>query len=90
MKWPKWRIDSGPGDFLPMLIGCVFLFISGPSFLMLLLIPDRNSGLIGGPLLTILGTGIVLGVGFIILGVRLLSRPGSLAYRIAHFRFFWR
>lgn len=90
MKWPKWKIAEGQGDFLPLMIGCVLWFLTVPSFLLLLLSPDRNSGLIGGPLMVILGAGIVLGAGFLVLGVRLLSRPGSLAYRIAHFRFFGR
>jgi hypothetical protein len=90
MKWPKWEISTGRGDFLPLMIGCVLLFLSLPSFCFLLLFPDSNSGVLGTPLLIILGTGIVSGIAFVVLGVRLMATPGTLPYRIAHGRLFWR
>src|SRR5712691_2539273 len=52
MKWPKWSIATGDsGDFLPIMIGCIFVFLSLPPFVLLLVMPDRNSGVIGIPLL---------------------------------------
>ena len=90
MKAWKWQIAAGPGDFLPLLIGCVLLFLTVPPFATMLLAPIENSGVIGTPLLVVLGTGILLGFGFIVLGVQLLSTPGSLVYRLAHGRFFRR
>ncbi len=91
MKWPKWSIASGdPGDFLPLMIGCILLFISLPAFVLLLVNADRNSGVIGIPLLVFLGVGIIIGTIFVIFGLRVLSSPGSLLYRIMHGRFFTR
>jgi hypothetical protein len=84
----RWQIAAGPGDFLPILVGCVLLFLTVPPFLMLLLGPIENSGVIGTPLLVVLGTGILFGFGFVVLGVQLLSMPGSLLYRLSHGRFF--
>ena len=88
--WRRWRIAQGPGDFLPLVIGSVMLFVSLPAFVLLLIDNDRDWGVIGLPVLVILGVGVVLGVGFLILGIQLCSQPGSLTYRIAHGRFFWR
>ena len=91
MKWPKWSIATGqPGDFLPFMMGCIFLFISLPGFVLLVVNSDRNSGVIGIPLLVLLGVGIVIGAIFIVFGLRILSFPGSLLYRITHGRFFIR
>ena len=90
MKWPKWSISRGRGDFLPIVIGCILVLTSLPAFVMLLWKPDRNSGIIGTPLLFILGFGIITGIAFIVVGIRLCVFPGSLAYRIAHGRFFSR
>ena len=90
MKWPKWQIVVGPGDFLPILIGCVFLFLSLPALVLVLLKPDRNSGVIGVPLLVMLAIGVVIGMIFLILGVRTCSYPGTRLYRITHGRFFSR
>jgi hypothetical protein len=84
----RWQIAAGPGDFLPILIGCVLLFLTVPPFLMMLLAPVEDPGVIGTPLLVILGAGILLGFGFLVLGVQLLSMPGSLLYRLSHGRFF--
>lgn len=85
MKWPKWSIVAPiPGDFLPALIGCVFMFISLPGFIMLLVNADRGSAGLAGLLLVVLGAGIVLGAGFIVLGIRVCACPGSLAYRLTH------
>ena len=92
MKRGKWQIAAGPGDFLPLLIGCTLLFLSVPALLVLVFGPDQNqnSGVLGAPLLVIHIAGIILGLGFVVLGVQLLSTPGSLVYRLAHGRFFRR
>jgi hypothetical protein len=91
MKWVKWSIATGDsGDFLPIMIGCIFLFLSLPPFVLLLVMPDRNSGVIGIPLLVWLGMGIVVGTVFVIFGLRMCSYPGSLVYRITHGRIFTR
>ena len=88
MKGLKWSISEGRGDFLPIVMGCVIVFVSLPAFVMLLWMPDRNSGALGIPLLVMLGAGIILGLIFIVAGIRLCAFPGSLVYRIAHGRFF--
>jgi hypothetical protein len=91
MKWPKWSIASGDShDFLPIMIGCIFLLVSMPAFVLLLVNPDRNSGAIGIPLLIWFGIGIVIGTIFVIFGLRICSSPGSLVYRITHGRIFTR
>jgi hypothetical protein len=91
LKWPDWSIASGaPGDFLPVFIGCIVLFMSLPAFVLLLVMPDRNSGVIGVPLLVWLGAGIVIGLIFFVYGLRVLAFPGSLLYRITHGRIFGR
>ena len=90
MKLPKWQIAAGPGDSLPIVVGTGLLFLTIPPFVMLMISPDGNSGYIGVPLLVILGGGILFGLGFLILGIQLLARPGSLVYRLAHGRFFGR
>jgi hypothetical protein len=91
MKWPKWSIATGDShDFLPIMIGCIFLLVSTPAFVLLLVNPDRNSGAIGIPLLIWFGIGIVIGTIFVIFGLRICSSPGSLVYRITHGRIFTR
>ena len=91
MKRGKWQIATGPGDFLPVLIGCVLLFLAVPPFVAVLSgLDDQDTGVLGTPVMAILGGGIVIGVGFLILGVQLLSTPGSLVYRLAHGRLFRR
>jgi len=91
MKWPKWSIVTGiPGDFLPTLLGCIFLFISLPGFVMLLVNADRGSAALAWPMLVVLAAGIVLGAGFIVFGIRLCACPGSLPYRLTHPRLFSR
>ena len=91
MKWPRWSIASGdPGDFLPIMIGCIFLFFSLPTFVLLLVKPERNSGDIGIPLLIWFALGIIVGMIFVIFGLRICSSPGSLLYRITHGRIFTR
>lgn len=90
MKWPKWSISNGSGDFLPLIMGAIVLLYSVPGFIMVLWKPDRNSGVIGVPLLCILGLGIVIGLSFIVLGLRYCSSPGSLLYRLSHGRIFSR
>lgn len=91
MKWPSWSIQSkDPFDFLPMGIGCVFLFLSAPAFISVLLFPDRHAGDLATALLIVLGAGVVLGVGFVIFGLRICAYPGSLAYRLSRGRIFFR
>ena len=89
MRWWKWQIAAGPGDFLPLVIGCTIMLISFPAFVMLIVYPDKNSAGLDAPFLVIMGAGIALGLSFLVLGVQLLSRPGSLIYRLAHGRLFW-
>ena len=89
MKWRRWSITTpDSGDFLPAMIGCILLFISLPGFTLVLLKPDRNSGVLGLPLAIVLGLGIVIGVMFLVLGIRVTASPGSRLYRITHGRFF--
>ena len=92
MKRAKWRIAAGPGDFLPIVIGFALLFLSIPALLMLLFGPqqDQSTGVLGPPVIIVHVAGILLGLGFVVLGVQLLSTPGSLAYRLAHGRLFRR
>jgi len=87
---PRWTIVVGPGDFLPFVIGCVLLFISLPGFVVLLAVSDRNWGVLGPPVIVILGLGILLGLGFVVLGLQHCTQPGSFWYRLAHGRFFSR
>ncbi len=84
----RWKIATGRGDFLPFVIGFVMLLMSMPSFFLMLFSPERNPGIFAIPLLIILGLGLVVGIGFIVLGVQLCAMPGSLAYRISRGRFF--
>lgn len=89
MKWPKWSIVHGErGDFLPIMIGCILLFISAPAFVLLLTSADRGSAPIRDPLLVWFGIGIIISASFIIMGLRVCTSPGSRLYRITHGRFF--
>jgi hypothetical protein len=91
MRWPRWSIATGQsGDFLPLLFGGIFLLVSLPAFVMLLIAPDRDSGAIGVPLLVFLGAGMIIGVIFVIYGLRICSLPGSRLYRITRGRIFSR
>lgn len=91
MKWPNWRITrSDSGDFLPILFGGIMVFVSFPAFILLLVFPDRNSEIVSVPLAIMTALGTLLGSGFIVLGVRVCSMPGSLAFRITHGRIFGR
>ena len=90
MKRWKWQIAAGPGDFLPVLIGCVMLFLALPPFLILIFGSEQESSGLIKPVLFIITVGLLTGVGFVILGVQLLAMPGSLVYRLAHGRFFRR
>jgi hypothetical protein len=91
MKWPKWSIaTSNSGDPMPILFGGIFVVISLPGFLMMLVNSDRNSGVIKTALLVVLGGGIIIGALFILLGLRICSFPGSRLYRITHGRIFSR
>jgi hypothetical protein len=88
MSGRRWRFTAGRGDFLPIVIGGIMAFMSLPGFLLVLFVPDSNAGIFRVPLLAVLGAGAVCGIGFIIVGIRVCATPGSLAYRIARFRFF--
>ena len=91
MKWPKWSIvQPNSHDPMPILFGGAFLFISLPGFLMVLFNSGRESGTIQIPLLIVLGGGIIIGVVFVIFGLRICSFPGSRLYRITHGRIFSR
>ena len=61
-----------------------------PPFVLLLVMPDRNSGVIGVPLLVWLGAGVIIGMVFVVFGLRVLSFPGTLLYRITRGRIFTR
>jgi len=74
MKWPKWSITtSNSGDPMPILFGVIFLFISLPGFLMVMFNSGRESATIQIPLLIVLGGGIIIGMIFVILGLRICS-----------------
>ena len=90
MKWPRWSIVHGKDDFMPILFGIIMVFFSLPAFVVLILYADANSDLFKFPLLVFLGFGTILGTGFIILGIRVCSYPGSLTYRLTHLRIFSR
>ena len=86
MKSPFTRYERG--DFLPIIIGCVLLFLSLPALIMLLVGPDQGSGVLAVPLLVLFGIGSTLGAVFLWFGIRLCSPPGSLIYRLTHIRIF--
>lgn len=91
MKWPNWSIATGePGDFLPLLFGCIFLFLSLPGVIMLLLNADPDSERIAVPVLVLLGAGCALGIGFIFFGIRVIAYPGTLLYRVSRGRILMR
>jgi hypothetical protein len=90
MRGQRWRLASGRGDFLPIVIGGVMVFVSLPAFLLLLFAPENDPGVFWVPLLVILGGGALFGVAYVIVGVQVCAPPGSLAYRLAHGRFFSR
>ena len=90
MKRPIFPIATGPGDFLPLVIGTAILFVSLPAFVLMLIDSGEDFGVLGIPVTTILGIGVILGLGFLVLGIQLCSEPGSLAYRISHGRIFSR
>jgi hypothetical protein len=85
---PKFSIGSGPGDFMPLVIGAVFLLISVPGFVLLLLQSGEDFGGLDLPVLAILGGGVILGLAFVVNGLQLCSEPGSLLYRLSHGRIF--
>ena len=84
----RWRFAAGRGDFLPIIVGGVMMFVSYPAFVLLLFAPENNPGVFWIPLLVILGAGAIAGTCFVIRGVQMCAPPGSRAYRIAHGRFF--
>jgi hypothetical protein len=86
----RWHFAAGRGDFLPIVVGGVMVFVSWPAFFLLLFAPESNPGIFWIPLLVILGAGAVFGAAFVIRGIQMCAPPGSLAYRIAHGRFFSR
>jgi hypothetical protein len=88
VKRLRFSIGSGPGDFMPLVIGVVFLFISVPGFVLLLIETGENFGGLDLPVLGILGAGVILGLAFVVNGLQLCSEPGSLLYRLSHGRFF--
>jgi hypothetical protein len=88
VKRAKFSIGSGPGDFMPLVIGAVFLFISVPGFILLLAETGEDFGGLELPVLTILGVGVILGLVFLVNGLQLCAAPGSLLYRLSHGRIF--
>jgi hypothetical protein len=73
---------------MPLIIGAVFLFISAPGFVLLLAESDEDFGGLDIPVVAILGGGVILGLAFLVYGLRLCAEPGSLLYRLAHGRIF--
>jgi hypothetical protein len=73
---------------MPFVIGTVFLLISVPGFVLLLIETDEDFGGLDLPVLAILGAGMILGLLFLINGLQLCSEPGSLLYRLSHGRIF--
>ena len=89
MTWIKSPLTTyDRGDFLPIVIGCVLLFLSLPPFIMLLVEPDSGSLVLVVPLLALFAVGNTLGFVFLWFGIRLCSYPGSLTYRLTHGRTF--
>jgi hypothetical protein len=88
VRRPRFAIGSGPGDFMPLLIGAIFLFISVPGFVLLMAESGEDFGGLDLPVLSILGAGVILGLVFLVNGVQLCSEPGSLLYRLSHGRIF--
>lgn len=84
----RWHFAAGRGDFVPIIVGGVMMFVSYPAFLLLLFVPENNPGIFWIPLLVILGAGAISGTAFLIRGIQMCASPGSLVYRIAHGRFF--
>jgi hypothetical protein len=73
---------------MPLVIGGVFLLISLPAFMLLLGERGKDFGGLDVPVLVILGSGVILGLAFLINGLQLCSEPGSLLYRLSHGRIF--
>ena len=73
---------------MPIVIGAVFLFISVPGFVLLLIETGEDFGGLDLPVLAILGAGVILGLVFLMNGLQLCSKPGSLLYRLSHGRIF--
>ena len=73
---------------MPLIIGGVFLFISAPGFVLLLIESGEDFGGLDVPVLAILGVGVILGLAFLVYGLQLCTEPGSLLYRLAHGRIF--
>ena len=73
---------------MPLVIGAVFLFISAPGFVLLLIQHGEDFAGLDLPVLAILGTGVILGLIFLVYGLRLCAEPGSLLYRLSHGRIF--
>src|SRR3954454_7663308 len=88
VKRLRFSIGSGPGDFMPLVIGGVFLFISAPGFVLLLIQNGEDFGGLDLPVLGLLGAGVILGLVFLVYGLQLCCEPGSLLYRLAHGRIF--
>src|SRR3954464_6108212 len=86
VKRLRFAIGSGPGDFMPLVIGAIFLFISAPGFVLLLIQNGEDFGGLELPVLWLLGAGVILGLGFLVYGLQLCAEPGSLLYRLAHGR----
>ena len=78
------------GDFIPIVIGGILIFLSLPGFIMLLVNAEPGSFVLATSLLVLFGIGNVLGLAFVLFGIRLCSYPGSLTYRITHGRIFGR
>jgi hypothetical protein len=73
---------------MPLLIGVLFLFISAPGFILLLIETGEDFGGLDLPVLAMLGAGVIMGLAFLVNGLQLCSEPGSLLYQLSHGRLF--
>ena len=73
---------------MPLVIGILFLFISVPGFVLLLIETSDDFGGLDMPILAILGAGMIIGLAFLVNGLQLCSEPGSLLYQLSHGRLF--
>lgn len=90
MRRVKLSISTGPGDFMPLVIGGAILVVSLPAFVLMLLDTEQFTGVLGFPVKLILLAGALLGLAYFVIGLQTCTQPGSLIYRLAHGRIFKR
>jgi hypothetical protein len=90
MKSRKWNLVTERGDFLPIMVGIILLGYSIPTILLILLRADPGSSALSTPLLILFIAGTLIGLTFIVWGLRVCTTPGSFWYRLVYWRFFGR